>query len=198
MPTGYTAKVQKGISFEEYALDCARAFGALVTMRDEPSDKEIPEKLIPDDYHLKAKVLLEEELSTLKALTEVEADKLAFENYITEELRREDRLKELALIEERYNVMLSKVESWVAPTKDHDNLKEFMTSQLVDSIDFDCGTSYSDTPTIRMTGTQYRSEREAELYKEISYHLKSYSEEVKRTDERNKWIEELRNSLVNL
>lgn len=27
MPTGYTAEVQKGISFDKYALGCARAFG---------------------------------------------------------------------------------------------------------------------------------------------------------------------------
>ena len=75
MPTGYTAEVQKGISFDKYALNCARAFGALVSMRDEPSDKEIPEKLEPSDYHFKAKATAENNLSTLNSLSNEAANK---------------------------------------------------------------------------------------------------------------------------
>jgi hypothetical protein len=48
MPTGYTAPIADGMTFEQFALGCARAFGALVTMRDEPSDAPIPERLEPD------------------------------------------------------------------------------------------------------------------------------------------------------
>lgn len=46
MPTGYTADVQSGkvTDFAEYAMNCARAFGALVLMRDDPSDADIPER----------------------------------------------------------------------------------------------------------------------------------------------------------
>jgi hypothetical protein len=34
MPTGYTAKIYNGVpqTFEEFALDCARTFGALITL----------------------------------------------------------------------------------------------------------------------------------------------------------------------
>lgn len=37
MPTGYTASVQEGkvTEFRDFAMECARAFGALVMMRDE-------------------------------------------------------------------------------------------------------------------------------------------------------------------
>lgn len=37
MPTGYTSPLYEGkeISFEQFALRCARNFGALVMMRDE-------------------------------------------------------------------------------------------------------------------------------------------------------------------
>ncbi len=54
MPTGYTADIAKGITFQQYAWSCARAFGALVMMRDEPSDAPIPEAFTPSDYHVKA------------------------------------------------------------------------------------------------------------------------------------------------
>ena len=51
MPTGYTAKIADGQTFEEFILSCARAFGALVEMRDEPADAPIPEEFKPSAYH---------------------------------------------------------------------------------------------------------------------------------------------------
>lgn len=36
MPTGYTADIKDGIDFKTYAMNCARAFGACVMLRDEP------------------------------------------------------------------------------------------------------------------------------------------------------------------
>ena len=43
MPTGYTAYVQDGVitEFADFAMKCARAFGALIDMRDESLDAEI-------------------------------------------------------------------------------------------------------------------------------------------------------------
>ena len=43
MPTGYTADIQDGkiTTLREYALSCARAFGALIMMRDDPHDAPI-------------------------------------------------------------------------------------------------------------------------------------------------------------
>ena len=56
MTTGYTDAVGKGeiTEFKDYALLCARAFGACVSMRDEPLDAEIPEEFKPNDYHEKS------------------------------------------------------------------------------------------------------------------------------------------------
>ena len=53
MPTGYTAVIQDNldISMKDFALVCARAFGACVMMRDEPFDTPIPEEFVPDTYH---------------------------------------------------------------------------------------------------------------------------------------------------
>lgn len=50
MPTGYTADIKDGISFETYAMNCARAFGACVSLRDKPSGgKVIPDAFEPSD-----------------------------------------------------------------------------------------------------------------------------------------------------
>ena len=58
MPTGYTADIKDGISFQTYALNCARAFGACVMLRDEPGD-----------YHLKAMEKARNALAKLESLT---------------------------------------------------------------------------------------------------------------------------------
>src|SRR5690606_7429142 len=43
MPTGYTSPIYEGedISGEDFILSCARQFGGLIHMRDEPSDAPI-------------------------------------------------------------------------------------------------------------------------------------------------------------
>lgn len=53
MPTAYTADIAKGITFKQYAMNCARAFGALIDLRDKPANCEIPDVVYPSDYHLK-------------------------------------------------------------------------------------------------------------------------------------------------
>lgn len=50
MPTGYTHKIKDGMTFKEYALRCARNFGALMDMRDDPMDAPIP-IFTPSGYH---------------------------------------------------------------------------------------------------------------------------------------------------
>lgn len=64
MPTGYTADVADGkiTDFVEYALQCARAFGACIMLRDEPISSEIPE-FQPSDYNANALAEAEKTLS---------------------------------------------------------------------------------------------------------------------------------------
>ena len=51
MPTGYTAAVKDGITFEQFAWSCARAFGALIDMRDSPTGAPIPQRFEPSQYN---------------------------------------------------------------------------------------------------------------------------------------------------
>jgi hypothetical protein len=68
MPTGYTAAIKDGISFQQFAMACARAFGALVMMRDEPSSAPIPD-FQPSNFHVEHLELARAELARLQALT---------------------------------------------------------------------------------------------------------------------------------
>jgi len=70
MPTGYTDKINEGITFKTFALNCARAFGACVEFRDEGGGGEvIPEVFHPSDYHLKCQDKAISELQMLNAMT---------------------------------------------------------------------------------------------------------------------------------
>lgn len=66
MPTGYTAAIADGIDFKTYALSCARAFGALVEMRDEPANAPIPEEFKPSSYYVTSLASAREEVVLAK------------------------------------------------------------------------------------------------------------------------------------
>ena len=80
MPTGYTypVKENENLSFDEFIWSCARAFGALMHMRDDSSDQEIrlPEQ---SEYHKDRIKEAKERLARLEKMTlaeaKIEADK---------------------------------------------------------------------------------------------------------------------------
>ncbi len=139
MPTGYTAKVGEGATFEEFVWACARAFGALVLMRDEPRNAPIDSNLKPSSYHSeelsKAKARIEE----LTSLT-LDAVERRKESAYAEELADwKKRFEESADLATKYRAMIERVSAWTPPSAEHTELKAFMLKQLRDSLDFDTG-----------------------------------------------------------
>jgi len=77
MPTGCTAKLMsEGQTFHEFIMQCARNFGALIMMRDDPWDAPIPDKFEPYGYHAKKLIEAREELKRLNNMSDEE--KVAF------------------------------------------------------------------------------------------------------------------------
>jgi hypothetical protein len=195
MPTGYTAPIADGITFEQYALSCARAFGALVMMRDEPASAEIPERFERSDYHQKAMERTHTELDRLLGLS---ADKIAeeaqkdFQERVDSHNKRMQRAADLRV---KYESMLDRVRAWESPSPDHDNYKAFMASQIVESIQWDCNTSHDEMPE-RQAPAEWIADRLAQLRKDLAYHENGHREEVERTHQRNQWIKALRDSLA--
>lgn len=196
MPTGYTADIAKGISFKEYAMGCARAFGACITMRDEQSGTPIPDKFDPSDYHAKALAGLRERLAELKTMTPEQAESQAGKSYDDAETRRVTRLLELGELRQKYEAMLKEARAWTPPTPEHEEFKRFMCSQIEQSINFDCGTSYYETPTERKTGAQWRHAELMECVQQIAYHEGEHAAEVERAENSTGWVRALRQSLV--
>lgn len=194
MPTGYTANVPDGISFEQFVWQCARGMGALIMMRDEPSGAPIPERFEPSDYNAKKLQAAKDELTRLVNLTpdqmiaECEAEHAKLEAEKAERLAENE--KQLAA----YRAMLDQVLAWVPPTKDHEGLKEFMADQIRQSIKFD-DMSKHYKPEPMPSAYEWATKAIATTTREIEYHAKAHQEEVERTEARNEWIAALRKSL---
>lgn len=141
MPTGYTSILtEKNISFKQFALRCARAFGACVSLRDNDINKAIP-KFKPDDYHLKELKQVKKEIRRITKLSAKEIKTFIIKECDSDISRLKLSLKEKEISNNRFKKMLNLVYNWIPPTNDHQGIKSFMIQQLTDSID-ECGYYY--------------------------------------------------------
>lgn len=196
MPTGYTADIKDGIDFKTYAMNCARAFGACVALRDEPGGGDrIPDAFEPSDYHIKAVENARDALAALDAMNPAELERAAARAWDDAETSRLTRLEDKRKQREAYEAMLAKVVAWEAPTPNHAELHEFMRTQIEQSIEFDCGCEYDTTPTVRLTGKEWAAKRRAVLVHNVQYHERGHADEVERAAKRTEWVRALRASL---
>jgi len=197
MPTGYTSIIKDGVTFEQFALGCARAFGACVTMRDEPQSKPIPEVFAPSGWHLEQLEKARAELARLNNLTLGEAAECAKEDYETRKQQITTAIEEEDKLMEQYRAMLAQVKAWEPPTPDHIELKDFMIKQINGSLEFDAmGDYYGEHPAVLLCASDWLELKEAEAMKDIEYHTKQNEAEIDRTNNRNEWLKALRGSLV--
>lgn len=199
MPTGYTSDIRKGISFKQFALQCARNFGACVSLRDESMDAPIPEEFKPDtEYHDKSIAEAESKIKGIEGMSEEEVTirvRTEFEAAID---GAREHIRESNELRQKYQDMIDQVEAWTPPTKDHVNMKDFMLEQLQASIEFDCNVSYweKDLREVKMVDNKtWRAVNLQRALDEITYHVKERKEEIERAASRTKWIRALKESL---
>jgi hypothetical protein len=170
--------------------------GALVMMRDESFDVPIPERFEPSDYHATKQVAAEIELNKLRHMTSAEAEEAARQEFMEESARHVESMQKNDDLRKKYEAMLAEVQAWQPPTPDHDGMKAFMVEQLTGSIDFDCDNSYyRDNAPKRWNGPDWLEKKIAAARHDIDYHHKEHGKEVERTESRNIWIKQLRESL---
>lgn len=180
----------KKISFEQFTWNCARAFGALVMLRDDARAK-IPKEFKASDHYAKkvaeARAELNEATWWSPSKAEIEAKK-AFDRETREYLAAVSKKNALRA---RYEKMLEEATRWIPPTPDHEGLKKFMVEQLQSSIEGDC---YEPKKPVRMTGAEYQRAKVEEATRSVEYYRKEQVQEHKRVNERNAWIKALRES----
>ena len=201
MPTGFTAPIYDGkdITFEQFANSCLRNFGIYLRFKDEYpnlSIYEIPDKICPSDYYKKkyeeAKAEYEKHLATHKTKEELEAEYLS---YVKDVIKvNEDRLKKNEALKNRYNAMLSKVRRWTPPSKDYESIKDFMESQLIDSLDFDC--RHVNVKNIINKDEWIKKQiNRSDLVESMNYNLEHYNKAVVAAEKDTQWLKEFSESI---
>lgn len=191
MPTGYTYPVAEGdiTELSDFAMKCARAFGALVSMRDDPSDAQIPETLEPStSYHDKALAVARALMAELPALSNEECDSRAKDEYEKEFTSYLERGSKRTKENQRIRDMIKKVEAW---STNAEGIKEFMMEQLNMSI-----SEYRPEPPVRISGREWLQKKRESVAHDIGYHEKELAAEILRTEGRNRWLADLRSSLL--
>jgi hypothetical protein len=194
MPTGYTAAIKDGITFEQFVMQCSRAMGAMVMMRDEPFDAPIPERFDPSNYHTEKLAEAEKLLAWYENMADSEVDRERLKEYQEEVASRDERIKQAGELLAKYESMRDAVSAWVPPTPDHEGFRDFMLKQIDESIKFDCNTSYYSQPELYGTSA-WRDIKIMKARRDIEYHRAEHAKEVERTESRNAWIKALRESL---
>lgn len=196
MPTGYTAKLmEKGQTFPEFVLTCARAMGACIMMRDDAMDAPIPERFEPSNYHKKR--IAEATKENARLLKMGNGEKIAFGKAKKAEriaCYKEWLARERAEMK-RLSDMEKAVRKWTPPTPDHVGLKEFMLLQIdvskhdLDYTKRDLAKAKASAPMDYYVAALNAAARDME------YNMKNQAEEVERTESRNKWLQDLRSSI---
>lgn len=194
MPTGYTAELmEKGQDFREFALKCARAFGACIMQRDDPIS-QLPKTQEPSDYATKAMKEAQGLLTKLKAMSSDErmAEGVRLRREAVESARA-SMLRGQAE-DERIDGMVVKVTAWEPPTEDHKEFKSFMLEQLRISRNGDWYAGHL-AELEKRTAESYFTDALLTAARNIDYYAKEHAKELERTRERNDWINALYRSL---
>lgn len=197
MAIGYIYLVKEGkTTFRKFALECARQLSPVVytEMEELPSGTPIPDEFKPHPYHKEEIERAKKNLERAKAMTIEEAE-IKVEGIYNECIRSNNETrKKREETRVRYESMLEKVRAWDPPTPDHTNLKDFMISELEQSIERDCPTSCLSEPE-RQTGEEYKAILIRQAESDIARHEKGWEEDVKGAREITDWVRALKDSL---
>ena len=93
--------------------------------------------------------------------------------------------------------MLEKVKSWEPPTSDHIGLKQFMIEQIETSMKYDIIEEYNDRKHKEIDIKEWYNRKLTSITGKLKYHIEQFSKEYEINQKNNKWIKDLRNSLIN-
>lgn len=201
MATGYTTGIGEGKikNFKDFALTCARAFGACI-MQKEDSFLEPPKLEEVKDFY---PFMIEEVERQIQVLKDT-SDQDLIAKYIEEKDKSYKEnvasIQEKNKLREKYEKILNDAKNWDVDG-DFQGLKNFMIQQLTDSIEWDCSTKYNDESiteyfsSTAITADEIRAEKMDRLERDLVRYNEKYAEDVKDVNVRNEWKIKLFNKL---
>lgn len=197
MPTGYTAALHDGKpqTFQQFALDCSRVMGAAIMQRGEDPSARIRFREV-DDYYRESVEKAKAALYEAEQRTDAEWERLEVQEREQANALRAERVRDRAAVRDRYQTMLDQVAAWSPPTSEHQGLKDFMESQLRESIQFDCTPLKDyDEPIAPRTVAVFKAEKLASLRRTLAYASESLAEQERIAASQRAWVEALFESL---
>lgn len=204
MPTGYTSGIIDGkiTTFEQFATQCTKAFGATIHMRDDSLDTPY-EPRTPSEYYTDSLQSQKEELKKMKTISDEEIIQELQSSWKENLEYHEKKLAEKRSNLEKLNIILESAKSWVPPTEDHVGLREFMINQLEMTIKGDGDPSYHEEVIMKIKKEMeegidpkvYREERIEEIEERISYYEAEVQNEIERCKNSNDWMKKFFESI---
>lgn len=195
MATGYTDKITDTTTLPEFIMRCARAFGALIEMRDDPLDATIPNEFKVSSHHSDRAKESRDRLNELTSMTSGQVAAACNKDNDKQLEYWQKRKEERAQLKSRYTRLLKMVRTWKPPTPDHVEMKNFMVSQITDSIKFDC---YTVKKPKKATPKKWLEDQIKNENWSLNYHNEHYAKEEAQVKERSEWVKALRESLKGL
>lgn len=194
MPTSYTAGIEDGkiTTFRQYALQCVRAFVALIEMRDESLDKELPKEIVPAPYYAEQVGVDEAYLTELNQRSDKEWAAKYAEVIADTSAKNNERAKTHRDITARYAYLGADVNAWIPPTSEHQEMKNFMLEQIRISTEHSSKEPYTvNLPSFDVWKAQVLSEAKHDCI----YSSENLSKQKKLAAGRNEWLQALYKSL---
>lgn len=191
--TGYTAQIENGniTTGKDFLKLCTRAFGIAMDMREKPLSVPTPTQFEPDPYYKQ------------KYDKAVEVRKKIIEKYNTEITQAKKSLENYKLEDEKYKKVRNEIVKWNPPTDEHKALKNFALEQIDLSMntyiynylerDLNKELDISDNAVWK-----YINDMNASCEKNVGEAYEQWQEELKRTDEKNTWMQQFLESLDSL
>lgn len=195
MPTGYTnlidsMSLEKGEepTFQAFLFRCARAFGALVTLRDEPLSAPLPQAIEADTTYYDAQIAeCESKIVELESMSPEQASALCGAERAEVLARNAKWRADNAKLTDAYEHMRGQVAMWTPPTSEHVELKRFMLEQL------DTGSPGDWVPQDPepMSAPEWLGAQLLEVRRTLASSRERREAEIARTAERNAWLQAL-------
>lgn len=196
MPTGYTAILtEREVTFPEFAMRCARAFGALVDLWEDPLDAPIPQEFQVSDYYKKSLDDAERERREWNSLPADQQLEYAKQEILDEINCLKDGEAKNKAENSAYDAMLQKVERWIPPSGDHLELKNFMREQINKSRDTGDYYRTAITKAESEPPELWVARHSDDIVRSVQRARKRLKEGQDRTALRNLWLKQLRDSL---
>lgn len=203
--TGYTEQIENGniTTGKDFLKICTRAFGVANSLIEKPLSVPTPTHFEPNPYYKEEYDKAVEVRNKWKQMTFDEAKQKIIEKYNTEITQAKKSLENYKLEDEKYKKVRNEIVKWNPPTDEHKALKNFALEQIDLSMntyiynylerDLNKELDISDNAVWK-----YINDMNASCEKNVGEAYEQWQEELKRTDEKNTWMQQFLESLDSL